>query len=161
MRDIGVTLKLLIDAFPNLNIVVTGSSSLELSNKIKEPLTGRTVEFMLFPLAVAELAQTYSKIELDRPLGQMLVTGTYPEPFINSAEARMLVKKLAEDYLYKGALEYQNLRSAEKIKNLMQMLALQVGSEVSYTELSSNLGIDVKTVEKYIDIMEKALLYIS
>lgn len=158
VENIGLTLKLLVDTFPYLNIVVTGSSSFELSNKIKEPLTGRAFEFMLFPLSVGEISQNYSKLELERLLPQMLITGTYPEPFTNLADAKMIVKRLAEDYLYKDALEYQNLKNAEKIRDLMQMLALQVGSEVSYTELSSNLGVDVKTVEKYINIMEKAFV---
>lgn len=159
VRNIGLTLKLLIDNFPQVQVLATGSSSFELSNHVKEPLTGRKIEFQLYPLTVAELSQTYSDLEIGRLLGNILRYGLYPEVATSQeTEAARVINEIAESYLYKDILEYQTLKKPEVLEKLLQALALQLGNEVSYTELSNLLGIDKMTVEKYVSLLEKTFI---
>ncbi len=157
--NIGLSLKLIVDNFPKVQIVATGSSSFELSNKISEPLTGRKIEFKLYPFSLDELSKTYSKNEVERMLEKLLIFGTYPNAFFaGEADAPNIISDIAESYLYKDALEYQNIRKPEVIQKLLQALALQIGKEVSYRELGTLLSIDKITLEKYIDLLEKAFI---
>ncbi len=158
VKNIGVTLKLLVDNFPDRQIVATGSSSLDLSNEIIEPLTGRKYEFHLFPLSLAELRQNYSKLELDRLLERRMLFGMYPEIVAKPDEAEVLLKSLAGSYLYKDVLQYQSLKRPELLDKLLTALALQAGNEVSYTELANLLGVNKDTVVNYIQILEKAFV---
>lgn len=156
VKNIGLTLKLIVDNIKNIQVIATGSSSFELSDHIKEPLTGRKFEFHLFPFSINELNQTYSNIEIKRLLERFMIYGTYPEVVLSNNS--QLLPQLADSYLYKDVLSYQNIKNHDNIFKLLQALALQIGSEVSYTELASLLSIDKKTVESYINILEQAFI---
>jgi len=158
VKNIGITLKMLVDQFPNKQVVATGSSSLDLSNEINEPLTGRKYEFQLFPFSYLELLQKYSKIDCKRILEKRMIMGMYPEIEEKPDEDRSLLRTLASDYLYKDVLQYQDIRKPELLEKLLIALALQVGSEVSFNELSNLLGMNKKTVNQYIQLLEKAFV---
>ena len=158
VKNIGITLKLLIDNFPDRQVVATGSSSLDLSNEIVEPLTGRKYEFQLFPFSLAELRQKYSLLEIKRLLETRMILGMYPEIEEKPDEAEVLLKALASSYLYKDVLQYQNLKRPELLEKLLIALALQIGSEVSYNELANMLGVNKETIVNYILLLEKAFV---
>lgn len=158
VANIGLTLKLLVDNFPGIQAVVTSSSSFDLSNQVVEPLTGRKYEFWLYPFSMEELKQIYSEIEIKRILEQRILYGMYPEVAVKSDKAAVILKSITRDYLYKDVLQYQRLKSPEALEKLLQALALQIGNEVSYNELSGLVGIDKKTVARYIEILEKAFI---
>ena len=141
VRNIGLTLKLIVDNFPATQIIATGSSSFELSGKIAEPLTGRKIEFFLFPFSVEELSQLYSPLETNRLLEERLVFGMYPGVVFTGPDRAKRVRELATSYSYKDVLAYQDIRNPELLEKLLQALALQIGSEVSYTELAQLLGV--------------------
>lgn len=157
IENIGINLKILHDNQPQLKIIVTGSSSFELASSIHEPLTGRAWTYHLHPVAVCELSSHWNVHELTEQLENYLVFGTYPELFsLNEIPDRQeYLYSLSRDYLYKDVLEVEGVRSSQKIKKLLQLLAFQTGSEVSLTELAGRLEIHKKTVEKYIDLLEK------
>ncbi|MCP4653050.1 MAG: ATP-binding protein [Candidatus Omnitrophica bacterium] len=154
--DIGLTIKILVDTMKDTQIIATGSSSFELSDKIKEPLTGRVYEFHLYPFSFNELNSLYQKHELERIVEQRMVYGMYPEVVLSQEKEILL--QLADSYLYKDILAYQNIKSHDILIKLLQAISLQIGNEVSYNELSSTVGIDKKTVENYINILEKAFI---
>lgn len=156
IKNIGLTLKLLVDNAPGLQVVATGSSSFDLSNKISEPLTGRAFEFHLGPFSFQETST--DPTELQRLLETRLVFGLYPEIVVNQDEKQDTLKALYKNYLYKDALEYQGLKNPELIEKLLTALALQLGSEVSYTELANLLGVDQKTVASYVRLLELAFV---
>ena len=157
VEDIGVILKTFIDTYPNIQIVATGSSSFDLSNKINEPLTGRAFEFILYPLSVAEIKQTLGDITLTDALDFMRL-GTYPavvaekDPKIKED----ILKNLATNYLYKDVYTFESIRNPRIFENLIKMLALQIGSLVSVNELAIALGVSRATVEKYIKLLEQS-----
>lgn len=158
VKNIGLTLKLIADNFPKIQIIATGSSSFELSGKIAEPLTGRKIEFFLYPFSVEELTQVYSRLETNRLLAERLVFGMYPGVTFAGADREERVRELATSYSYKDVLAYQDIRNPELLEKLLQALALQVGSEVSYTELAQLLGVNKITIENYIRILEQAYI---
>jgi len=157
VKNIGLTLKLIVDTYPDIQILATGSSSFELSNKIAEPLTGRNYEFYLYPFSWEELEQCFTPLELQRLLEIKLVTGMYPGITLGDDVEKNL-KNLATSYSYKDVLEYQHIKNPEILQKLLQALALQIGNEVSYNELASIVGIDKGTVSNYIQILEKAFI---
>jgi len=158
VKNIGLTLKLLADNFEEMQIIATGSSAFDLSNQINEPLTGRKWEFYLYPLAVRELAQEYSQAEMKRLLEQRLRFGSYPEVVVEADKAEAIVREIAKSYLYKDMLEYQTVKNPEVLRKLLQALALQIGNEVSYNELANLLEIDRQTVERYVRLLEQAMV---
>lgn len=158
VRNIGLTLKLLIDNFPKTQIIATGSSSFELSNNIAEPLTGRKYEYYLYPFSLEELKNIYSDLEMDRLLERMMILGMYPGILLADADAERELKELTKSYLYKDVLQYQHIKNPEILEKLLQSLALQIGNEVSYNELSNLVGIDKNTVASYIRILEQAFI---
>jgi predicted AAA+ superfamily ATPase len=158
VKNIGITLKLCVDNFPDLQVIATGSSSLDLSNEIVEPLTGRKYEFQLFPLSLVELTQKYSNFELRRILEKRMILGMYPEIEEKSDEAEVLLKSVASSYLYKDMLQYQDIRRPELLEKLLAALALQIGNEVSYNELAGLLGVSKETIANYIQLLEKAFV---
>ncbi len=159
VQDIGLTLKILHDHFPDLQIIATGSSSFDLSNKISEPLTGRAITFMLYPISVAELNQQYNKLELHARLEIMLRYGLYPEIVDKpESEARELLAMLSGNYLYKDVLEFEQIKKSNLLIKLLQLLALQLGSQVSYHELAVTLGVNQNTIRRYIDLLEKSFI---
>lgn len=160
--DVGLNLKILHDGLPDLKIVVTGSSSFELANRTKEPLTGRTWTYTLFPISTGELRQLYNPFELRQLLVQQLVFGSYPEVFglPNQQEKIGYLNELSASYLYRDVLEMANIRYADKLRKLLQLLAFQVGSEVSLSELGNALQLSKDTVATYLDLLEKAFVII-
>ena len=156
VKDIGLTIKLLHDSFPNVQLAVTGSSSLDLSNSINEPLTGRKFEYNLFPFSTNELVNHTSMLEEMRLLKNRLVYGFYPDVVNNPGEEKEILTNIVNSYLYKDVFEFQDIRKSSVIEKLVQALALQVGSEVSFNELGNLLGIDTVTVQRYVDLLEKA-----
>jgi predicted AAA+ superfamily ATPase len=158
--DIGINLKILVDEMPELKIIATGSSSFDLANKISEPLTGRTWSFTLYPLSIMELADHYSDFELDGLLDNLLVFGSYPEVFttVNLAQKESLLKEIGRAYLYKDALDLLTVKQAKKVKDLLKLIAFQIGSEVSILELANSLDLSRETVEKYLDLLEKSFV---
>ena len=158
VKNIGITLKLMVDNFPDIQVVATGSSSLDLSNEIVEPLTGRTYEFQLFPFSFEELQQKYSMTDIKRGLEKRIILGMYPEIVEKPDEAPSLLKSLATSYLYKDVLQYQNIRRPELLEKLLIALALQVGNEVSYNELANTLNVTKDTIANYIRLLEQAFV---
>lgn len=160
IKNIGIKLKLIIDNFPDQQIIATGSSSFELANEVVEPLTGRNFQFHLYPLSMAEIGQVLSRLEINRQLNSFLIYGSYPTVFQSSSlkEKTVLVKQLASDYLYKDILKFQKIRRSELVDKLLVALALQIGNEVSYNEFSNLLGASKQVVASYIDILEKAFI---
>lgn len=156
--DIGNTLKLMHDNFPNIQTIATGSSSFELFQRTSEPLTGRKYEFMLFPLSFSEMVTHTNYIDEKRLIDYRLVYGYYPEIVTNHVESKTLLKSLVSSYLYKDLFLVDNIRNTHIIEKLVKALALQVGNEVSFNELSRLIGIDKNTVEKYINALEKAFI---
>lgn len=157
--NIGRTLKLLVDNYPDIQIIATGSSSFDLANKIKEPLTGRKWEFFLYPLSVLELLETSSKIDINRQVNVLLKYGLYPD--IYNADFIMAESKLDElsySYLFKDILAFENIKNPELLKKLLQALAYQLGQEVSYTELANLLNVDQETIQRYLILLEKAFV---
>lgn len=159
VENIGLTLKLIIDTHPEIQVIATGSSSFDLSNKIIEPLTGRKIEFFLMPISLAELAQKYSPMEIKRILSTRLIFGQYPGLIFNSpGEAQAKLQEITRSYLFKDVLAYEKIRNSSAVEKLLKALALQIGNEVSYNELSSLVGVNKKTIENYIKILEQAFI---
>ena len=158
VEDIGMTLKILADLHLPVQIVVTGSSSLELANKISEPATGRIFEYTLFPLSVHELVNHTDKRQEQRLLNNRLVYGFYPEVVTHPADAKRILMQIANSYLYKDLLGYQGIKRPELLQKLVRALALQMGSEVSFNELSNLLGADKGTIEAYIRLLEQCFV---
>ncbi len=156
--NIGITLKLFADLFPDIQVIATGSSSLDLSNKISEPLTGRTITLLLLPLSLKELTQTHSPLELKRILEEMMIYGLYPEVVTQSDEAPVLLRHLSSGYLYKDVLRFQDLRKSDLIEKLLKAVALQTGNEVSFSELGRMLGVSKITVNHYIHLLEQCFI---
>jgi uncharacterized protein len=153
--NIGRIIKVFTDQLPELKIIATGSSSFDLVNKTSEPLTGRKWEYQLYPLSFEEMCNHHSTLEELRLLPFRLLYGYYPEVITSEGREREVLKSLVDSYLYKDLLIWSNIRHSDMLIKLLQMLALQIGSEVSYLELSRGLGIDRGTVERYIDLLEK------
>lgn len=158
VHNIGRALKLLRDSFPEMQVLATGSSSFELLDKVSEPLTGRKAEFSLYPFSAQELMSRYTQLEASRLLERRLVYGMYPEIALKTGDPSSELKSLARSYSYKDVLKYHNIKNHEVLEKLLRALALQVGSEVSYNELSALLGVDKNTVSSYIQILEKAFI---
>jgi predicted AAA+ superfamily ATPase len=158
IRNIGITLKLLIDSFPEKQIVVTGSSALELSDSISESLTGRKFEFRMYPFSNKELTDANGLLNESRLLEHRMIYGMYPDVVNNQGNEREILTNIVSSYLYKDIFEFQDIRKPEIIERLLQALALQVGNEVSFNELSQMLGVDTATVQRYIDLLEKSYI---
>ena len=160
VKNIGLKLKILVDTYPEKQIIATGSSSFDLSNEINEPLTGRNFEFWLFPLSLTEIYNKENQIDFERKLENLLVYGSYPEIYqLESEELKaQRIKYLASNYLYKDILKFSNIKSSETVLKLLQALALQIGQEVSYNELANLIGVGKQTVADYINLLEKAFI---
>ena len=158
VKNIGLILKLIVDNMTDLQVIAIGSSSFDLSNEVNEPLTGRKYEYFLSPFSFEELKQNYSDLELKRLLETRMIYGAYPEVINNPAEADQNLINLTRSYLYKDVLQYQRIKNPDVLEKLLQALALQVGSEVSYNELASLVGIDKKTIESYLRILEQSFI---
>lgn len=160
IKNIGLVLKLIFDDKSiHTKLIVTGSSSFELANKIVEPLTGRNIKFKLFPLSLIELQSKHNWLWLKENLEQLLIYGTYPGIIDLKKDKKTLkLLQLSSDYLYQDILSYQNIKNPSLLRKLLKALALQVGSQVSYNELANLLKVNAKTVEKYINLLEKSFV---
>lgn len=158
VENIGMTLKLITDNFPEVQLLVTGSSSFELQDKLNEPLTGRKYEYHLYPISTAELMASNGLLGVKQTLEQRLVYGSYPDILNHADDAKELLMNLAGSYLYKDLLTLESVRRPILLGKLLTALALQVCSEVSYNELAQTVGTDNKTIEKYIDLLEKCYI---
>lgn len=158
IRDIGLKIKLVTDQIPGVQVIATGSSSFELAQKVNEPLTGRKREFKMYPMSFAEMVSHTSLLDELRMIPHRLVYGYYPEVINTPGEERIVLKELSESYLYRDILSFDKVLKSDKLVKLMQALAYQIGSLVNYNELGQLVGIDPKTVEKYLDILEKSYI---
>jgi len=158
ISNIGLTLKLADDFLPEVQVIATGSSSFELANQINEPLTGRKKQFTLYPISFTEMVAQESLFEEKRLLERRLLYGSYPEIITHPGEEEELLRDLAESYLYKDVFSFEQLRKPELLFKLLQALALQIGSEVKNAELARFLGVDNETIERYINLLEKAFI---
>ena len=158
VEEIGMTLKRITDNFPEVQLLVTGSSSFELQDKLNEPLTGRKFEYNLYPLSTGELLNAQGLLSVKQTLENRLVFGSYPDVINHNDDAKELLSNLSNSYLYKDLLNLESVRRPVLLGKLLTALALQVTSEVSYNELAQTVGTDNKTVEKYIDLLEKCYI---
>ena len=158
IKNIGITLKLIHDKIKGVQLIVTGSSSLELTGETSEALTGRKYEFLLLPLSTAEMIGHTDETTEKRLLEQRLLYGLYPGVVNEPGKERKILTNLTGSYLYKDIFTFQDIRKPEIIESLLEALALQAGNEVSYHELAITLGIDQLTVRRYIDLLEKAFV---
>ena len=154
--DIGLRLKLITDQVTDVQVIATGSSSFNLGKKVNEPLTGRKREFRLFPITFGEMVAHTNLLEELRLLPHRMLFGYYPEVVCTPGEERTVLKELADSYLYRDILSLDGINKPDKLVKLLQALAFQIGSQVSYNEIGQLVGLDSKTVERYIDILEKS-----
>ncbi len=160
LKNPGLVLKIIADNFPQMTVIATGSSAFDLANKLNEPLTGRHYKFQLYPFSFSEIYEQSDRIEMGFIVGQNLVYGTYPGVFAiasNEEKARALTS-LTDSYLYKDILSFGLVRDSRKVRELLVVLALQVGNEVSYNELATKLGVGRQTIERYLDLLEKSFV---
>ncbi len=158
ISDIGLRLKLITDNLPEYQLIVTGSSAFELANKLNEPLTGRKWEYKMYPLSFGEMVENHGLLEEKRLLSHRLVYGYYPEVVVNQGSEIEILKQLSDSYLYKDILMLEDVKKPDNLVKLLQALAFQVGSQVSYRELGQLCNLDTKTVEKYITLLEQAYI---
>ena len=158
VNNIGLTLKLIVDNMPDVQVIATGSSAFELRNCLNEPLTGRKYEYQMFPISSKEIYQSSGYLDLKGLLETRLIYGSYPDILNHANDARELLRMLTDSYLYKDILATDNLRKPDVLDKLLRALAFQVGCEVSYNELAQTVGTDSKTVERYIELLEKCYI---
>ncbi len=158
IKNIGLTLKLITDQIKPKQLFVSGSSSFDLSNEINEPLTGRKFEYHLFPFSLKELVDHFGFLEESRNLQYRMVFGMYPDVINNQGNEIEILKNLSGSYLFKDVFSFQDMRKPEFIESLLEALALQLGSEVSFNELAQLLGSNPHTVQKYIGLLERAFI---
>lgn len=160
ISQIGEALKLLVDSVNNIKILVTGSSSFELAGQIGEPLAGRKTTLTLFPVSLLELAQQKNKFEIRQNLEQYLIYGNYPEVLTRESnkDREEILNEIINSYLLRDILELDKVKGSKILLDLLRLLAFQVGSEVSLTEIGSQLGMDKKTVGRYLDLFEKSFI---
>lgn len=158
IKDIGLRMKVITDQMKDVQLIATGSSAFELSNRLNEPLTGRKWEYQLYPLSFGEMVAHHGLLAEKRMLPHRLVYGYYPEVVTSEGKERDVLKMLADSFMYKDVLAFGGVKKSDKMQTLLQAIAFQVGSQVSYSELAATVGIDVKTVESYIDVLEKCYI---
>ena len=158
IENVGNMLKIVAEKFKDVKIIVTGSSAFKLAQAVNESLTGRKREFKLYPLSFKEMADDTSVLEESRMVDHRLIYGYYPEVVTSPGEEKEVLKELIDSYLYKDVMEENNIAKPDKLVKLVQALAFQIGSTVSANELAGLVGIDAKTVERYIEILEKSYI---
>ncbi|HRK82653.1 MAG TPA: ATP-binding protein [Saprospiraceae bacterium] len=158
--NIGLNLKLIVDHLPQLRVLATGSSSFDLSNQTGEPLVGRKWEFELYPISQLELSATEAPFQTEELLPQRLIYGSYPEivTTIGLSDKRDMLNNIVNGYLYKDLLMFEDIRKSKKIVEILSLLAFQIGNVVSVHEISQAIGMNTRTVEKYLDLLEKVFV---
>lgn len=157
IENIGICLKLIYDNFSNVQTLVSGSSALEIADKIFEPLTGRHFLYHLYPFTMNELYSN-NYLKFTENLNWHLVYGCYPDVVNHQFDAKKYLKSIANSYLYKDVLSWKDIRKPELLDKLLQLIALQLGSEVSVNELANQLKVKSETVESYLDLLEKSFV---
>jgi uncharacterized protein len=158
IENCGLLLKVIADNFKNVQVIATGSSALEISETIFEPLTGRHYLFHLYPFSLKELYENETPYQVSKNFGFHLVYGMYPEVCLNRESSEMILRNLAAQYLYKDVLVWKEIRKPDLLEKLLQLLAFQMGSEVSTNELATQLKVKSETVENYLDLLEKCFV---
>lgn len=158
IEGIGLTMKIITDRFKGVQLFTSGSSSFDLTNKINEPLTGRKWEYQLFPISWEEFETHHGYLNSEQQLENRLLYGFYPDVLNNVGDEISVLRNLVNSYLYKDILSYSDIRKPEVLEKLVQALALQVGSEVNYSELAQIVNVDKNTISKYIDILQKGYI---
>lgn len=160
IKGVGEALKILVDQVPGVRIIATGSSSFDLAGQVGEPLTGRKITLTLYPIAQMELAELFTPFELRERLEDFLIYGGYPEVVAapERSEKTRLLTEIASSYLLKDILAFDRVKSSKVLLDLLRLLAFQVGSEVSLSELGQKVGLDYKTVSRYLDLLEKSFV---
>ena len=158
IENIGLRLKLIADSDSEVQVIATGSSAFELANKVNEPLTGRKWEYQMFPLSFGEMVAHHGKQKEMRMLPRRIIYGYYPEVVTNDGNEVEILKLLTDAYLYKDILSWESIKHPDKLQTLLRALAYQVGSQVSYNELSQMCSMDSKTVERYINLLEQCYI---
>jgi predicted AAA+ superfamily ATPase len=160
IENIGLNLKLIVDHIKGIKVVATGSSSFDLAKDVGEPLTGRKFVLKLFPLAQMEISLVEERHETEANLEARLIYGSYPEIVVtpDNHKRTLLLREIISSYLYKDILEMEGIRHSNKLMRLLQLLAFQIGKDVSYNELASQLGMSKNTVERYIELLEKVFV---
>ena len=161
VENIGLVLKRIVDSYPEIQVLASGSSSLRLKDSINEPLTGRKYEYSMYPISTGELYDTEGLLQARQMLESRLIYGSYPDVLTHQEEAKELLRTLADSYLYKDILELDEVRKPVVLQKILVALALQLGSEVAYNEVARTVGSDPKTVERYIDLLEKCFVLYS
>lgn len=156
--NIGLKMKLITDQVPNVQVVATGSSSFQLASQVNEPLTGRKREFHIAPLSYQEMVNHTSLLDEHRMIPHRMVYGYYPEVVTSPGDEQDVLRELSNSYLYKDILSLDNINKPDKLSLLLQALARQIGEQVSYNEVGQLIGLNPKTVEKYIDFLEKSFI---
>lgn len=158
--NIGIAIKLMVDQIPGIRVIATGSSSFELAGQVGEPLIGRKAELFLYPLSQLELTHHFNRFELNQKLPETLIFGSYPRVLgaDNQADKLRILSEITGSYLFRDILAFERIKSPQLLLDLLRMLAFQIGSEVSVNELSNKLGIDNKTVKKYLELLEKSYI---
>lgn len=156
--NVGNMLKIAAEKFDDVKVIVTGSSAFKLAEAVNESLTGRKREFRLYPLSFKEMADETSALEESRMIDHRLIYGYYPEVVTSPGDEKEVIKELIDSYLYKDVLEENEIAKQDKLVRLVQALAFQIGSTVSANELAGLVGVDAKTIERYIDILEKCYI---
>jgi predicted AAA+ superfamily ATPase len=160
--NIGMGLKIIVDQVPGIRVIAAGSSSFELAGQVGEPLTGRKRTLVLYPMAQFELSQEYNRFELKEKLSDFLIFGCYPEVLLSASRSERIeiICEIANSYLLKDVLSFDRVKSSRTLLNLLKLLAFQLGSEISLSELATQLGVDVRTVQRYLDLLEKAFVIV-
>lgn len=156
--NIGLRMKLVTDYIKDVQLIASGSSALELANRLNESLTGRKWEYRMYPLSYAEMVAHHGWLDEQRLLKHRLIYGYYPEVVNNPGEEKVVLRELTDSYLYKDIFSFGLVKKNDKLVKLLQAIAYQIGSQVSYSELASLVEIDSKTVETYIDLLEKSYI---
>lgn len=158
--DVGIAIKLMVDQIPGLKIIATGSSSFDLANQVAEPLTGRAWFFTLYPISISELCQIKNPYEINEQLAERLIFGSYPElwDYESDWDKQKYLQTIRSAYLYRDILSLADVKHASKLEDLLKLLAFQIGSEVSLSELASSLQIGKETVDRYINLLEKSFI---
>ena len=156
VENIGLTIKIIVDVLKQYQVIATSSSSIGLTEQVNEPLTGRKYEFTLFPISWKEFVNHVGYLEANRDLENRLIYGMYPEVILKAEKQKQTIKNITQSYLFKDVFTYKDLKKPEVLEKLVKALALKIGNLVSYNEISQLLKVDVETVQRYIDILEKS-----
>jgi predicted AAA+ superfamily ATPase len=158
VENIGITLKIIHDNYPQTKVIVTGSSSLDLANKLNEPLTGRKWELNLYPISTMEMIDHHGRLDENRLIEHRMIFGYYPDVINNPEGSTEILKELTNSYLYQDLLLWEDIKKPQKLQRLLQALAFQIGQQVSYNEVGQMVGLNHETIQRYIDLLGKAFV---